>query len=83
MKSKNFSLTPGSFAHLLHVSILTLFIEMVIVRWVSTEINIFAYLQNSVLVICFLGLGAGFLLGKSTVRATDCLLPLGFCFAET
>jgi len=41
------------------VSILGLFLEMLLIRWVGTEIRIFAYLQNTVLVVCFLGLGLG------------------------
>ncbi|MFQ5679076.1 MAG: methyltransferase domain-containing protein, partial [Gemmatimonadota bacterium] len=41
------------------VSALALFLELLLIRWVSTEIRIFAYLQNTVLVVCFLGLGAG------------------------
>lgn len=42
-----------------------LFFELLFIRWISTEINIFAYLQNSVLVVCFLGLGMGLLYPKS------------------
>jgi predicted RNA methylase len=41
------------------ISVLGLFLELLIIRWVSTEIRIFAYLQNTVLVVCFLGLGMG------------------------
>ena len=32
---------------------------MLLVRWVGTELRIFAYLQNGVLVATFLGLGLG------------------------
>lgn len=41
------------------VSILGLFLEMMLIRWISTEVRIFAYLQNTVLIVCFLGLGMG------------------------
>ena len=41
------------------VSVLGLFLEMLLIRWVGTEIRIFAYLQNTVLVVCFLGLACG------------------------
>jgi spermidine synthase len=41
------------------LSVLTLFVEMMLIRWVGTEIRIFAYLQNTILVVCFLGLGMG------------------------
>ncbi len=41
------------------VSAAVLFLEMLLVRWVGTEVRIFAYLQNAVLVSAFLGLGLG------------------------
>ena len=41
------------------ISAVGLFLELLLIRWVSTEIRIFAYLQNCVLVVCFLGLGMG------------------------
>ena len=41
------------------LSAAVLFLEMLLVRWVGTEVRIFAYLQNSVLVSAFLGLGLG------------------------
>jgi spermidine synthase len=41
------------------VSVLGLFVELMLIRWIATEFRIFAYLQNTVLVVCFLGLGMG------------------------
>ena len=41
------------------ISVLGLFLELLLIRWIGTEIRIFAYLQNTVLVVCFLGLGMG------------------------
>ena len=41
------------------ISLLGLYLELLLIRWVGTEIRIFAYLQNTVLVVCFLGLGIG------------------------
>lgn len=41
------------------LSALILFLEMLLIRWVGTELRIFAYLQNGVLVAAFLGLGLG------------------------
>ena len=32
------------------VSVLGLFLELLLIRWIGTEIRIFAYLQNTVLV---------------------------------
>ena len=51
---------PGNFTWAIFlISVLGLFLEMLLIRWISTEIRIFAYLQNVVLVVCFLGLGLG------------------------
>jgi len=36
-----------------------LFLELFLVRWISTEIRIFAYASNLVLLACFIGIGAG------------------------
>lgn len=44
---------------LLLVSVLILYLELLLIRWIGTEIRIFSYLQNTVLVVCFLGLGIG------------------------
>lgn len=41
------------------ISVMGLFLELLLIRWISTEIRVFAYLQNCVLVVCFLGLGMG------------------------
>ena len=43
-------------------SVLGLFLELALIRWVSSEIRIFAYFKNLVLVACFLGFGCGCLL---------------------
>ncbi len=53
---------------LLLVSILMLFTEMVLIRWLSTESRIFAYVNNLVLLACFLGIGMGAYFAKRTVR---------------
>jgi spermidine synthase len=41
------------------ISFVMLFIEMFLIRWISTEIRIFAYFSNLVLLACFLGIGIG------------------------
>jgi spermidine synthase len=58
------------------VSVLGLFLELMLIRWIGTEIRIFAYLQNTVLVVCFMGLGLGCLTCRKAVRLRDLLLPL-------
>jgi spermidine synthase len=58
------------------VSVLGLFLELMLIRWVGTEIRIFAYLQNTVLVVCFLGLGMGCLTCRRPVVVREMLWPL-------
>lgn len=41
------------------VSFLMLFTEIALIRWLSTEVRIFAYINNLVLLSCFLGIGLG------------------------
>ncbi|MDD5436808.1 MAG: hypothetical protein PHX20_04615 [Candidatus Omnitrophica bacterium] len=41
------------------LSIWMLFLELFLIRWISTEIRIFAYASNLVLLACFIGIGAG------------------------
>ena len=62
---------PPSVRRIVLLSALILFVEMLLVRWVGTEVRVFAYLQNSVLVATFLGLG----LGCRSARSRIFLLP--------
>ena len=41
------------------ISFLVLFFELLVIRWLSTEINLLGYFKNIVLISCFLGLGIG------------------------
>ena len=58
------------------ISILGLFIETLFIRWIGTEIRIFAYLQNTILVVCFLGLGIGMFTSSKPIEIKQSLLPL-------
>ena len=68
------SLTPTLTLFL--ISVVGLFLELMLIRWVSTEIRIFAYLQNTVLVVCFLGLGMGCWDCRKPFALRHVLLPL-------
>ncbi len=58
------------------VSFLTLFLEMLFIRWIGTEIRLFAYLQNTILVVCFLGLGLGMFTSSRKIDIKQSLIPL-------
>lgn len=50
---------PFTYSRLFLVSLLGLYFEMLMIRWLSSEIRIFAYYKNFVLIACFLGFGLG------------------------
>jgi len=58
------------------ISVLALFLELLLIRWITTEVNIFAYLQNTVLVVCFLGLGMGCMTCRQPIVLRNLLIPL-------
>ena len=47
-------------ASLALVSAISLFLELVIIRWLSTEIRIFSHVKNMALIACFVGLALGY-----------------------
>ena len=57
-------------------SVLGLFLELALIRWVSCEIRIFAYFKNLVLIACFLGFGSGCLLYRRPRHILRALLLL-------
>jgi spermidine synthase len=65
-----------SYRQLILISLLSLFVEMLMIRWVSSEIRIFAYFKNFVLVACFLGFGLGCYLCRRRVQLMAMVIPL-------
>lgn len=59
-------------------SILLLFYEMMIIRWIGTEVRIFAYLQNIILITCYLGMGIGCFTSERKASFRNFVLPLTF-----
>ena len=49
------------------VSFVMLFAEIALIRWLSTEARIFAYVNNLVLLSCFLGIGLGCYFSKRKI----------------
>lgn len=60
------------------ISFLGLFFEILIIRWLSTEVRLLAYFKNLPLMSCFLGLGIGFALAKRRVNLYT-FFPTIFC----
>lgn len=58
------------------ISVVGLFLELLLIRWIGTEVRIFAYLQNTVLIVCFLGLGIGCFTCRQPIVMHRTLLPL-------
>ena len=57
-------------------SLLSLFMELLMIRWVSSEIRIFAYFKNFVLIACFLGFGLGCYLARRKANLLVMLVPM-------
>ena len=78
---KRFEFSPadlGSFSwkSLALWSLLSLFMELLMIRWISSEIRIFAYFKNFVLIACFLGFGLGCYLSRRRTNLLLMLVPL-------
>lgn len=75
----DFSLeTLGGFSYrgLILASALGLFLELLMIRWMSSEVRIFAFLKNYMLVSCFLGFGLGCFLCRRRINLIALIAPL-------
>lgn len=70
------TVTRSPLVRIAFLSALVMFLEMLLVRWVGTELRVFAYLQNGVLVAAFLGLGLGFRSARKPARLLPAVLVL-------
>src|SRR5437016_530128 len=57
-------------------SLLALFFELLMIRWISSEIRIFAYFKNFVLIACFLGFGLGCYLSRRRINLLATIVPV-------
>ena len=64
-----------SYGRLILVSLLGLFLELLMIRWISSEIRIFAYFKNFVLIACFLGFGLGCYLCRRKINLLAIVAP--------
>jgi SAM-dependent methyltransferase len=58
----------GSFLQLFVASFASLYVEVMLIRWIGTEFRLFAYIQNLTLIACFLGFGLGCLKASEKPR---------------
>jgi spermidine synthase len=65
-----------SYCRLTLVSMLALFLELLMIRWISSEIGAFAYFKNFVLIACFLGFGLGCHIAHRRINLMLVVLPL-------
>ncbi len=66
---------PCGYAWLFTVSFLSLFFEVVFIRWISTEVRVLAFFKNVPLIAAYLGLGIGCLLAPVRRRLEVLFLP--------
>jgi len=68
----------GGFSYrlLMLLSMLAMFFEMMMIRWISSEIRIFAFFKNFVLVGCFFGFGLGCYFSRRRINLFALFLPL-------
>src|SRR5260370_21884148 len=64
-----------SYRQLALASAAALFLELLMIRWISSEIRVFAYFKNFVLIACFLGFGLGCCLCGRRIRAMAWFVP--------
>src|SRR5260370_27676533 len=77
-ESGSLPLSPSRAVDLLKLflaSFLALYFELVVIRYLSTEIRVFAYLKNLALVAIVFGIGFGMILGK-TPKKLRALFPI-------
>jgi len=58
------------------ISVVSLYLELLLIRWVSSEIRVFAFFKSLVLIACFLGFGLGCYLTRARIQLAHTLVPL-------
>ena len=66
----------GFFTKLFLVGSLGLFLEMLLIRWISSELSLLGYYKNAVLIACYLGFGIGCYLSKRKIHLSCLALSL-------
>lgn len=55
--------TQYPYLQLFLIGVATLFVELALIRWLGTEVRVFAYFKNLTLIACFFGGGLGCVVG--------------------
>jgi SAM-dependent methyltransferase len=58
------------------ISLASLFLELLLIRWIASEIRVFAYFKSLPLIACFLGFGLGCYLTRRKVCLLHAMAPL-------
>ena len=58
------------------ISLASLFLELMLVRWIASEIRVFAYFKSLPLIACFLGFGLGCYLTRRKLSLLQTVAPL-------
>jgi SAM-dependent methyltransferase len=74
--SRSEQFLSGITFNLLAISFAAMFTEIVLIRWISTEVRIFAYFQNLALIACFLGFGLGCYWSERRRTLIPCLVAM-------
>ena len=61
---------------LLIASFMSLYFEMLIIRWLGAEIRVFSFFKNLIMMAAFLGLGIGFALSKREKDHWEKFIPM-------
>ena len=58
------------------VTMISLLLELVMIRWLASVFPVFSFFKNFTLLACFLGLGAGYAVAEKQPCAPALVLPM-------
>jgi hypothetical protein len=66
----------GRYVDLFVASFISLYFEMLLVRWLAAEVRLFSYFKNLTMMAAFMGLAIGFALAKRDKDYLQWFAPL-------
>jgi len=73
---RNLLVRRSQYIELFVISVVSLYFEMLIVRWLAAEVRLFSYFKNLTMMAAFMGLGIGFAVAEHRKDLWYCFLPL-------